>query len=171
MESAYYLVMDEEECWELVWPPSLVDDKELIGNLLELIQDQCKFDQHEAAWKYVCNPTSGLNGDMSLLDELREKSGKVCEPFMNEIISNVFGQIGTQQFGRLVEEIFNYSIPNNDHDENDEQTLEIESMKLYQGVTWELVAIFSTILLCGPTTEASCYCPTERHVALGIKKI
>ncbi len=146
-----------DESWETIWPPVAEQDTALLSAVVQLTADPHLFALHVKAWKNV-HTVDTPPDTLSLLKELRQKSGTVTQPFIDEALSQLDSCIGTTNMSKILDPILIHpSIPTEDG--TDETEHEIRAMELFRGCVWELVAMFACELVA--LSES----PTEEHPA------
>jgi hypothetical protein len=155
----------DDESWELVWPPCIDGDQLLVSAVVSIVGDQRLFGSHNEALERLNRPSTGIDGECSLVDELRRKSGKVSEPFIEEALK-VFDARGTADLAITLSHILlSTHVPSSDG--TDETEHEIRSIELYMGCVWEIAAMFACELVSILRADAipppsSCLTPVDR---------
>jgi hypothetical protein len=144
-----------EQCWEGVWPPEVSDDAQLIEKCVDIIKEnECL---HTEAWNLMNEKTlHSIHPNLSFIEELYLKSGKMVKPFIDEAYSRLF-QLPVVSFSDLEAVLLDESC---DPDED-------IAYALYRGCVWELTAIFACCIIYMRTNRtgelpASCFDPINR---------
>ena len=175
--------MCDDESWECVWPPEVTSNKALVSRVIEVITETPHL--HRAAWHVVSQVTGrGIDPNFTLLGELRDKSGLMSQPFIDEAVSRLFEDpdlIGSPQLGVEIASILgsdnpepddrspSSSIDYDEEDIRDDALKDRRALELFKGCVWELAAMFCVHLISIRRTPdplsrptSSCYEPTDR---------
>ena len=158
----------EQEDWECVWPPKCPHDPDLIGQMISLVRAHA--DLHAVVWKsFLQSESGGVDGNSSLLAELRAQSGAISEHFIDEAILRVSPELGTEGLGNFFESVLLNTAEMGTCEAADESddSHEQAAMKLYKGCVYEILASFTCLTVhairpLGTRPPASCREPTDR---------
>lgn len=139
--------MNEDDCSddELMWPPVAEADVDLILAIAYLAADPSLFRLHHTAWSKLTVPGS-CEGGLSLVEELRQKSGRICDPFIDQAIELIAEDIASPGLSEGISNVL-IDAPMPVDDGTDEQQRVIRLCELFQGCAWELVAMFACELV------------------------
>ena len=136
-----------EESWECIWPPQLTSDEVLFEKVMKIISESMIY--HLTAWQAL-NATKGLgiHPELTLVEELRELSGGISGPFIDEALKFFSDShlLGTCQFDTELRDVL-LAQPTCEQENEDEQLRDTQSLQLFQGCVWELCIMFSVCLL------------------------
>lgn len=166
---------EEDESWECIWPPEITADTSFVKRVINVLMRPELFKVHSKAWVLVSQQKGvGLNSRLTLLQELKDKSGRISEPFIDEAVDRIFSDPsirGTSALASTVGDILLSSpscgVERNGDDDMLEDTLRASRADdLYRGCVWEISAMMAACLIGleqgSARIPASCLEPTDR---------
>jgi hypothetical protein len=147
--------MSDSGCWEAIWPPEITDDDQLVLQCTDVLRKHQGL-QHRAWILMSSKKQLGVYPDLTLLEEVYEKSGAMVRPFIDEVVKGFFSNVDRQAIDSDgIESV----LLDPDCDPQD------QAMEVYKGCLWELTAILASCIIhikTGKSLHASCYSPIER---------
>lgn len=166
---------EDDESWECIWPPEITADTSFVKCVISVLMRPELFKSHNKAWVLVSQRTGvGLNSRLTLLQELKDKGGRISEPFIDEAVDGIFSDPSVRGTAALASKVGDIllSSPSCGFEHNGDDEMFEDSLRdsraddLYRGCVWEISAMMATCLIGleegSARIPASCLEPTDR---------
>jgi hypothetical protein len=143
----------EEQTCDAIWiPKTEILDKRLVTTMGSFLAS-CSEDQIHAGYEELFAPLRGINGKQSIIEDIKEKTGIMCDRFICEAVNCLYhcmirGIVATEIPRLVLSPISGLDLSSEESDES------YSCAKIVRGCLWEVFASLVVLILSEGESDA-----------------